>query len=215
MVTRGSDDDAVEGFWEGFYRDRPRVWSGRVNAVLAHEAADLERGTALDLGCGEGADALWLARHGWTVAAVDVSGTALERAASQADAEGLGDRITWERHDLASSFPEGTFDLVSVQYLHSPVELPREQVLRAAIGAVAPGGCLLIVGHAAGPPSSHHPGPTVRFPTPGEVLSSLELPPEGWSILRCETVDREADGSDEPQGTVLDSVVLVRRSTPS
>src|SRR3954466_97215 len=103
MTANESDDQTVAEFWEGFYLARPEVWSGRVNPVLAQEAADLVPGTALDLGCGEGGDALWLAQRGWNVTAIDVSATALQRAASHADAQGVGDRITWERHDLAHS----------------------------------------------------------------------------------------------------------------
>ncbi len=212
MTTSGSGEDTAAEFWDGFYRDRTQVWSGRVNPVLAQVAADLVPGTALDLGCGEGGDAVWLARRGWKVTATDVSATALLRAASHADAARLGDHITWERHDLARSFPDGTFDLVSAQYLHSPVELPRDRVLRMAADAVAPGGALLIVGHAAFPPWATHPDSAVHFPTPDEVLAGLELRADEWSVVRCESVDRDADGPDGQRGTLSDSIVLARRS---
>ncbi len=168
-------------------------------------------GTALDLGCGEGGDALWLAGQGWTVTGVDVSSTARQRAASRADEAGLGDRITWERHDLAESFPQGSFDLVVSHYLHSPVELPRDRVLQRAADAVAPGGALLVVGHAAAPPWASDHGHAAHFPTPSEVLARLELPTGRWSVARCETADREAEVREGQRGTLTDSVVLVRR----
>ena len=74
-------DAETEAYWDGFFQSRDRVGSGRPNAVLARETADLNPGSALDLGCGEGDDAIWLAHHGWRVTAVDVSPTALARAA--------------------------------------------------------------------------------------------------------------------------------------
>jgi thioredoxin reductase/SAM-dependent methyltransferase len=192
-------------FWEDFYRTGDR-WSGRANPVLVEVAADLEPGRALDLGCGEGGDARWLAEHGWQVTAVDISATVLERAAAR-----VGDaRIDWQRHDLAHSFPEGAFDLVSAQYFHSPVEFPRAQVLRRAAQAVAPGGLLLIVGHAGAPSWSNHSGET-HFPTPEEVLAELALPSGEWRVERADLAVREATGPDGQTGTLTDSVVALTR----
>src|ERR671937_581649 len=104
--------------WEEHYSDRDRVWSGRVNARLAEVASALEPGSALDLGCGEGADAVWLAERGWHVVAVDISDTALQRAGTAADARGVSDRIAFVQRDLSDGFPDGTFDLISAQFLH-------------------------------------------------------------------------------------------------
>ena len=132
-------DGAGEEFWDARYRESERIWSGEPNAALVREVADLEPGTALDLGCGEGADAIWLARRGWKVTAVDISGVALERAARYAVAEGV-EGIDWQRHDLGSSWPEGEYDLVSAHFLHSPGDMPRESILRRAAAAVAPAG---------------------------------------------------------------------------
>jgi SAM-dependent methyltransferase len=129
----------AEKFWDERYGESDRIWSGRVNPILEREASRLAPGTALDLGCGEGADAIWLATAGWQVTGVDISRTALDRARVHASAAGVSDRIVWEQHNLASSFPVGSFDLVSAQFLHSPVELPRGEVLRTAAAAVAPG----------------------------------------------------------------------------
>ena len=126
----GRVDVEAERFWEGHYRRQERVWSGRPNPILVEVVGGLRPGTALDLGCGEGGDAIWLAQRGWRVIAVDVSFTALDRAATDAATAGVADRIEFRRHDLALSFPPGTFDLVSSQYLHSPVEFSRVRVLR-------------------------------------------------------------------------------------
>lgn len=107
-------------FWEDSYRSRNQVFSGNPNGVLVAEVTGLPPGQALDVGCGEGADALWLARHGWQVTAVDISPTALQRAAD-ADING---RVAWTRADLTTAPPlAAAFDLVSVQYFplqHQP-----------------------------------------------------------------------------------------------
>ena len=96
--------------WEEHYGDRERVWSGRVNVRLAELVEPMTPGRALDLGCGEGADALWLAEHGWRVTAVDISQTALDRAAADAAARNLSDSIDFQRHDLMETLPDGVFD---------------------------------------------------------------------------------------------------------
>ena len=113
---RGGEGEA-ERFWEEHYRRREQVWSGNANAVLVDIVGGLPPGTALDLGCGEGGDAIWLARQGWRVRAVDISATALQRVTARAIAAGVADRIECGRHDLAHTFPAGSFDLVSAQYL--------------------------------------------------------------------------------------------------
>ena len=116
-------------FWEARYSEKPQIWSGRVNPVMAGLVEPLAPGRALDLGCGEGGDAIWLAEHGWTVTAVDVSQVALDRGAARAADLGLPG-ITWERHDLTATFPGGAFDLVSAQFFQSPIDFPRLDLLR-------------------------------------------------------------------------------------
>jgi len=200
-------------FWDDRYREDSHIWSGNPNVVLVREVADLPPGTALDLGCGEGADAVWLAGRGWQVTAVDISEVALDRARARAAEAGLGDRIDWQRHDLGASFPAGTFDLVSAQFLHSRGDLPREKVLRAAATAVNRGGVLLIEGHADFGPFGHRAQDhgDIRFPTPAEVIADLELPAGEWEVLLSEAHERDQDGPDGKPSVRTDTTVKVRR----
>jgi SAM-dependent methyltransferase len=199
-----------ESYWEDFYRNRGAAWSGRPNSLLVEEVSELPPGAALDLGCGEGGDAIWLASRGWNVTAVEISATALARAAGHAAAAGVGAAIEWRRHDLVDSFPTGEFDLVSVCYLHSPVEMPRERVLRSAAAAVSPGGILLVVGHA-GAPSWSGAHPDIHFPTPQEVLDVLALPTGRWEVRRSDFVTRELSDREGRPATRPDNVLSVER----
>jgi SAM-dependent methyltransferase len=197
--------------WEQHYGERDRVWSGRVNARLAEVAEGLTPGRVLDLGCGEGGDALWRAERGWHVVAVDISETALQRAAAAADAREMGDRIDFAQHDLSDSFPAGTFDLVSAQFLHSMIPLDRPRILKQAADAVGPGGLLLIVDHAGPPPwasklDHHH-----EFPSAEEVLGSLDLDDGEWDRVRVEAVERQATGPDGRMSPWVDNVMVLRR----
>ena len=203
-------DGETERFWEGHYQTHERRWSGRPNPVLVDVVGSLPAGTALDLGCGEGGDAIWLAGRGWRVTAVDVSATALDRASDEATAAGVADGIDFQRHDLADSFPDGSFDLVSAQYLQSPIEFPRERVLRRAASAVAPGGLLLVVTHASAPSWSWAHRNT-RFPTPEEALAELDLDPKSWLTERLGAPERQATGPNGESGTVADNVIALRR----
>lgn len=192
--------------WNAHYGQRDRVWSGRVNVRLAEVAEPLSPGRALDLGCGEGADALWLASRGWYVVATDVSPVALERA--REDAGELLSHIDFQHHDLEVSFPPGQFDLVSAQFLHSKIPLDRVRVLRRAADAVAPGGLLVIVDHGAAPPWSNHQH--VEFPTAEEVVAGLDLA-DGWERVQVGPVEREATGPDGQTGHLIDNVMVLRR----
>lgn len=225
-------------FWEERYQAKEQIWSGRVNPVLARIVEPLPPGRALDLGCGEGGDAVWLAERGWNVTAVDVSPTALQRGAARAEQLGVAARIAFEQHDLATDFPDGAFDLVSAQFLQTPLDFPKEQVLRAAAAHVSPGGLLLIVEHGAMPPwtrispdagsrdahdhdhgSDHghdhgsaeaHAHPAV-FPTPEELLASLALDPAHWTIEELGAPSRDAVGPNGEAAVLIDNVVAARR----
>ncbi len=197
--------------WEEHYGERERVWSGRVNVRLAEVVESMTPGRALDLGCGEGADALWLAEHGWHVTAVDISQTALDRAAADAKARNLFGSIDFQHHDLTQTFPDGVFDLVSAQFLHSTVEMDRAQLLRRAASAVKPGGTMLIVDHAAPPPWSRKLDHHHEFPSAEDVLASLNLDDSQWNRIRVEAVDREAVGPDGQRVVLTDNVMVLRR----
>ncbi|MEF9913538.1 class I SAM-dependent methyltransferase [Streptomyces sp. P5-A9] len=209
MTTDSTRTDAE--MWDDRYRESDRIWSGNPNVVLVREVEDLKPGRALDLGCGEGADAVWLARTGWQVTATDISRVALERAAVHAADAGVADRVDWQWHDLGVSFPEGEYDLVSAQFLHSMGDLPREEILRRAAGAVAPGGVLLVVGHA-GFPSWEHDHPDMELPTTDEVLASLELPEGEWEVLLSEEHERIQNDPDGNPTTRTDNALKVRRT---
>lgn len=207
-----TDDTTAPEYWETFYADREPRWSGRANALLVEHTAGLQPGTALDLGCGQGGDALWLAGGGWTVTGVDVSASALAVAEEHAWAADLGGKIAWERHDLAESFPAGRFDLVAACYLQSPVAIPREEILRRAGVAVAPGGVLLIVSHAGWPAWVTDPDPAIAFRSAEGIVEDLLLPPGEWETEVVETVDRPVLDPDGSPATRPDNVVRVRRS---
>ncbi len=198
-------------FWDQRYAERERIWSGRVNQVLATTAGDLPAGTALDLGCGEGGDTVWLATHGWQVTAVDVSTVALDRAAGAAEQAGVADRIRFARHDLGTDFPAGSYDLVSAQFLRSPVDFPRITVLQHAAAAVAPGGRLLIVDHGAPPPWASPDHLRDEFPTAEQTLQDLGLPEPDWEVERVGSADRAATGPSGDTAVLVDTIILVRR----
>jgi SAM-dependent methyltransferase len=195
---------SAEDFWEEFYSGGRSRWSGKPNASLVEEVTGVVPGTALDLGCGQGGDAIWLAAQGWTVTATDISQTALDVAARHAAEAGV--TVAWERHDLAVSQPAGSFDLITASFLHSEVELPREQILRVAAGAVTPGGTLLIVGHAPSAEHHHH-----DLPAPEQVVAELALPEDQWELRACEVRERLHAFRDEPPKARIDTVVRFRR----
>ena len=207
-----STESAAE-YWENRYRENGRSWSGDVNVALAREVAHLVPGSALDLGCGEGGDALWLARTGWSVTAVDIAPSALAIGAA---AQQPGDDITWIAADLAEWQPPTTYDLVSSCFLHSFVELPREAILRRAAAAVSPGGVLLIVGHSGAPhwhePQDHE---VVDLPAPDDVLASLfedQLSLGDWTVLTKAVVARPVVTPHGAASTIDDSVLTLRRN---
>jgi SAM-dependent methyltransferase len=210
MHAHESGGNAQE-YWEEHYGERDRIWSGRVNVQLASVVGELPPGRALDLGCGEGGDAIWLAEKGWHVTAVDVSETALARAGAEASARGVLDRIDFQHHDLSDSFPGGSFDLASAQFLHSTVRLERPTILRNAARAVAPGGLLVIVDHAAPPPFSKKVPHDHPFPSPEEVLAELALPAAEWDRVRVEVVERDGTDPDGQPFTWRDNLMVLRR----
>jgi SAM-dependent methyltransferase len=139
------DTAAQAAEWDARYGEREAIWSGRPNGRLVAEVADLAPGRALDVGCGEGADAIWLARRGWMVSAIDISDVAVSRARDAA--EMVGAKVDWVCGDaLQMPFPAGSFDLVSMHYPALP-KAAGEAAARTLLDAVRPGGLLLAVYH--------------------------------------------------------------------
>jgi SAM-dependent methyltransferase len=197
-----------EQSFEEMYRATDALWSGRPNVQLVREATDLPAGTALDVGCGEGADAIWLAARGWRVTAIDFAETALQRGAAAAAAAGVADRIDWLRADVTGWVPDpGTFDLVSAQYMHLP---PGERrVLFAALAAaVRPGGTLLVVGHdlAGHEAGEHRHAAPDRFFTAEEVAAALDR--QEWHV---EVAGSRPGARHEGQEVAVADVVLRAR----
>lgn len=197
--------------WETRYAEKPRIWSGRPNARLAEIVGELPGTRALDLGCGEGGDAMWLAEHGWHVVAVDVSTTALARAAEDAQARGVLGRIDFQQQDLTQSLPQGPFDLVSAHFFHTTLEMDRPAILRHVAATIAPGGTLLIVDHGGVPPWAPEEIQHHEFPTADEVLAGLALDDTQWETVRLGPVERDAVGPDGQQASLVDNVIQVRR----
>jgi SAM-dependent methyltransferase len=202
--------------YDELYRSAPELWSGRPNRQLVVEGSGLAAGSALDAGCGEGADALWLAERGWQVTAVDFSTVALDRAAARARDRGLGDRIEWRHADLhAWTPPEGRFDLVTAHYLHSR-GADRPALFERLAAAVAPGGTLLVVGHlldGTGGHGSHqdphHEHDPDLFYGAGEVAAVLD--PEQWRDVVTETRERDPEAAARTCNPVPDTVLVARR----
>lgn len=143
------DDEFFEpSAWDERYSGDERMWSGEPNPQLVAEASRLTPGTALDVGCGEGGDVIWLARQGWRVTGADFSANGLARAARNAEAAGVADRTDWWQVDARTfAADERSFDLVTTHFLHPP-DARMVDVTRRLAEAVAPGGHLLVVGHA-------------------------------------------------------------------
>lgn len=212
----GKETGAAERFWNDHYLAHDQPWSGPANAVLTEVAATLPPGRALDLGCADGGDAIWLAQRGWQVTGVDVSATVLGRARVQVATAGLGDRVDFQRHDVSESLPDGTFDLIVASHFHSPIDFPRNQVFRSTAQMLSPHGVLLIVDHASTAPWSWNQDPAHRFPAPEETFAEIGLDPAFWAAEILEARDREASGPNGITATVTDNVIMIRRvSNPS
>ncbi|WP_431958313.1 class I SAM-dependent methyltransferase [Nocardia lijiangensis] len=203
--------DAVT-FWDGIYAARPGVTDPRPNYRLGETVSSLSPGDVLDLGCGDGGDALWLARQGWRVTAVDVSTVAVARLIDLARSHGVRGRVVAERHDLRESFPPGRFDLICAHYLHTPLDLDKSSVLRRAAHGLRPGGRLSVVDHGSTAPWSWNQDPDVRYPSPQEVAAAIGLDPATWTVERADAPRRIATGPDGCTAEVTDHVLLIRRT---
>ena len=185
-------------YWDEHWRES----AGRPtppNPYLEEQLAGLTPGTALDAGCGTGAEAVWLAAHGWTVTGADLSPHALREAAALASAAGVLDRVRWVEADLTDWEPEGRFDLVVTNYAHPAI--PQLEFYRRIADWVAVGGTLLIVGHlhghvsdvrhsapdhADGNPHDHDGGHAPEEATVTLADTVAVLDPDRWTIDAAE-----------------------------
>ena len=181
--------------WNTRYAAADLVWGAEPNRfVVAELEGRAPHGRALDLACGEGRNAIWLAEQGWSVTAVDFSDVAIERARKLAEQRGV--KVVWLRADLASyEPPDAAFQLVLISYLQLPVAELRT-VLERAAAALAPGGELLVIGHARRNLCEGIGGPrdAAVLWTPDEIESAFRA--AGLSIQRCEHVHRSVDTLD-------------------
>ncbi|MFG2004962.1 class I SAM-dependent methyltransferase [Spirillospora sp. NPDC048911] len=223
-MTQGFDKDFWERHWrEGRAGDPGSLGGHPPNPYLASETSGLTPGTALDAGCGAGAEAIWLASRGWHVTAADISSEALARAAERAatsaaledaaasegreDAamSGVSERLQWVEADLSSWSPDTRFDLVTTHYAHPA--MPQLDFYDRISEWVAPGGTLLIVGHLHTPGSTghgHHP-PAEASATSAAITARMDG--AEWEIVTAEERRRTLTG-DGGRAVPLDDVVV-------
>ncbi|MFE9959984.1 SAM-dependent methyltransferase [Micromonospora sp. NPDC005299] len=209
-----SEEEAAAIFeppaWDERYSGPEKVWSGNPNAQLVAEVAGLTPGTALDVGCGEGGDVIWLARQGWTVTGADFSANGLARAARHAEQAGVADRTDWWQVDARTFAADGrSYDLVTSHFLHPP-DGGMVEVTRRLAEAVAPGGHLLVVGHAPSEVFTHLAASQHRAMFLAEEL--LPGLPDDFEALVVEQRPRTAT-RDGVTVDIDDSTLLARRKS--
>lgn len=195
--------------WDERYDGAEPVWSGRPNAQLVAEATGLTPGTALDVGCGEGGDVIWLAQRGWRVTGADFSAKALERARSHVEAAGVVGQVDWWQVDARTFDAAGrTWDLVTTHFLHPPDD-GMVAVVRLLATAVAPGGHLVVVGHAPHEAFErlHTSGRHAMFRA-ADLVPGL---PDDFEVLVAEERPRTMERHGE-QLEVEDATLLARRT---
>ena len=197
--------------WNARYADAELVWSAEPNRFLVQEVAGLTPGRALDLGAGEGRNAIWLAERGWRATAVDFSGVGLQKARGLAEARGV--EVNWVEADLRSYSPaRDAFDLVALIYIHLPDE-ERRAVVRRAADAVAAGGTLLVIGHDRSNLREGYGGPqdpTILF-SPDDIIDDL-AGIEGLRVVRADLVVRPVM-TDDGERSATDALVRAERRT--
>lgn len=195
--------------WNARYRSTDLVWSADANSFLVDEVAGLAPGTALELGCGEGRNAIWLAANGWAVTAADFASVAVDKARSIAAERGLS--VDWHVADVVKWRPGDTYDLVVVLYVQLP-QPERAAMLATAATALAPGGTLLVVAHARRNLAEGFGGPQdpAVLPDPDEVEAEILAAGTDVEIERAGEIVRSIDTPDGPR-TAFDLLVRARR----
>ncbi len=220
-MTHAFDKPYWDQIWQS---DRaPAMAASQANPHLVGEVGDLTPGTALEAGCGAGAEAIWLATRGWQVTAADIAAAALAHAAERATAAGVNGKVRWVEADLSTWQPPARYDLVTTHYAH-PATAQLDFYDRIA-SWVAPGGTLLVVGHlhhreqnsAAGHGHSHGPGET-EPPASASVTAAditARLDPAAWEIVTARESHRSVTGPGGRAVAVHDVVVRARRKPRS
>ncbi|MGP5056500.1 class I SAM-dependent methyltransferase [Brachybacterium paraconglomeratum] len=196
-------------YWEQRYSGSERIWSGKVNATMASVVAELSPGTAIDLGCGEGGDVLWLAEQGWTAHGLDISTVAVGRAREEAAVRGL-DGASFDAVDLDAWEPKpASVDLVTASFFQSSVALDRIAIRRRAMTALRTGGRLVTISHAA--PPSWAKDHTAKMVSVQDEAAQLGGSAEEWEVELAEERPRAATAPDGSAGEHLDAVLVLRR----
>lgn len=193
--------------WDERYSTSELIWTGRANQFVEQHLADLAPGTAVDLGAGEGRNAVWLAQRGWTVTAVDFSSVGLDKARRLAAEHGVD--IAVECADATTWAPDGEVDLVVLSYLQLPTAQQRT-VLERSASWLAPGGTLFVIAHDRSNVEHGHGGPpsTEVCYSVDDTVAALD----GLDITTAEVAQRSVDTPDGPK-TALDTLVIARRPT--
>jgi SAM-dependent methyltransferase len=221
-MTHAFDQDYWDHHWDGGRTGAPVAMAVTPpNPHLMREVANLEPGTALDAGCGAGAEAIWLASRGWQVTGADIANEALALAAERADANGVGDQVQWVHTDLTKWEPSATYDLVTTHYAHPA--MPQLDFYDRIASWVSPGGTLLIVGHlhhghnaghghAQLHGNAHANGgepPASASATTTDITALLD--PAAWEVVTAEESQRTATAHAGRPVYLHDAVVRATR----
>ncbi|MFY1615909.1 class I SAM-dependent methyltransferase [Micromonospora sp. WMMD736] len=205
-MTHSFDKSYWQQHWQHTHGGRAGSMAGNPpNPHLARETAGLVPGTALDAGCGAGAEAIWLASHGWQVTAVDIAAEALARAAERATAHGQAPSIRWVEADLTTWEPDLRFNLVTTHYAHPA--MPQLAFYQRIRDWVTPGGTLLIVGHRHTGHAHHHPAEATV--TLADITAGLDA--ADWEIVTAQERQRPAPGPGSHTVPLHDVVVRATR----
>lgn len=212
-MTHSFDQEYWDQIWEG---DRAAAMAaGQPNPHLLREVSDLAPGTAIDAGCGAGAEAIWLASRGWQVTAADIAAEALARAAERANASSVAGRVQWVEADLSVWGPDAAYDLVTTHYAHPA--MPQLEFYDRIASWVAPGGTLLIVGHlhhqdhdsAAGHAHGETEPPASASVTAADITARLD--PTVWEVVTAQESHRALAGHGGHAASIHDVVVRASR----
>jgi len=194
--------------WDRRYAGSELLWTARPNRFLVAETEELAPGRALDLACGEGRNAVWLAERGWRVTGIDFSEVALEKARRLAASRNV--EADWIAEDvLRYAFQPAAFDLVLMLYLQVPAA-ERSQIIRSAAGAIAPGGTFVLVGHDSRNLEHGYGGPRDAsvLCTADDVVADLD----GLAVERADLVERPVETPEGGRAIALDVLVRARRA---